>query len=258
MTSPFARPGNASGGDKFEAKDWFDPNTGQGALLIVFPKFYDPNMQTKHSKPDKPTPGADCDIVIVDRIDPATGTSVFLKDARIFGNLANSVRDNVGKEPVLGRLGQVPTNQGNPAWVLIDVLDNPAEIALASPALVAYQQGQFKPATPPPSMNAQASAAQDPWAGVNAAPAPQQQYAAPPQQYAQPTGPPGQQYIPPQQQYTPAPAPAAPPQQYAPPQTPAADPVSAFLASRNMDPNAIAGMDPATREGVARQLGYQG
>lgn len=269
MTTPFARP--SAGGDQFDPKEFL------GALIIVFPKSYNPNDSTKFG----PSTSADCDIVVVDRQDPATGGPVYKANARLFGNLANSVRDSIGSQ-VLGRLGQVPTDKGNPAWVLTDVVDNPQDVALAMPALSAYQAGQFKAAAPaqgaaptaapalPQQANYQATMAQDPWAGMNAAPAqtpaPQSAPAAPPAgQYQQPAAvaPPVQGQWPVQNAAPPVGQPQphygvqngvpAPVAQAAP-----ADPLVTFLTSRGMAPDAVANMDPATRQAVGAQLGFQG
>lgn len=209
MTTPFAQP--SAGGDQFEPKDYL------GALLLIYPKSYNPNATTKHG----PSTSADVDVVVVDRPD-ATGQPTIMRNARLFGNLANSVRDSLGSQ-VLGRLAQVPTNKGNPAWVLDNYTD--ADAAVAGPVHTAWTAGQFKPPAAPQSANAQASAAQDPWAGMNAAPAP------PPQQYAAPPAVPG--------------APAAAP----------ADPNITLLIGKGLDPAQVVAMDPATRAAVAATYG---
>lgn len=226
MTTPFAQP--SAGGEKFEPKDF------GGALLLIYPKSYNPNETTQFG----PSTSADCDVVVVDRQDPTTGQPVIKRNARLFGNLANSVRDSIGSQ-VLGRLGQVPTNKGNPAWVLQNYTD--ADAAAAAPVHTAYTAGQFQPPA-----NAQAAPpAHDPWAGVNASPAPpaQQQYAAPPQQYGAPPGPPAQYG---------APAGTAAPQ--AAPGAPAAAPdeqTVQFLISKGLPEAQVRAMDPGTRAAVS-------
>ena len=163
MTTPFAQP--SAGGDQFEPKDYL------GALLLIYPKNYNPNATTKFG----PSTSADADVIVVDRPDP-TGQPTIKRNARLFGNLANSVRDSLGSQ-VLGRLAQVPTGQGNPAWVLDHYTD--VDAASAGPVHTAYTAGQFAAPAPPASANAQ-----DPWAGVNAAPV-----AAPPAAPAPPPAP---------------------------------------------------------------------
>lgn len=157
MTSPFAQP--SSGGDKFEPGDF------NGRLLLFYPKSYNPNETTKFG----PSTSADVDVIVVDQPDPLTGQPTIKFNARVFGNLANSVRDSIGAV-VLARLGQGPNTKGNPPWILGAHTD--ADQALAQPVHDAYTRGQFKQPEKPASPNAQASAAQDPWAGVNANPAP--------------------------------------------------------------------------------------
>jgi hypothetical protein len=196
----FSQP--SAGGDQF------DPKEHNGRLTIVFPKSFSAETPTIHGV----GPSADCDIVLVDAVD-ATGKPLYFENARLFGNLAKSVSRDLGGA-VLGRLGQVPTQRGNPAWVLQQFTDQ--EAAMAGPALTAYQAGQFKQAE-----NPQAAAAGPSPATTPQAPAPAATWQAPTQAAA--TAPPAQQWN--------AGAPAGPPQTPAPaqaqwqaPQTPAAGP----------------------------------
>jgi hypothetical protein len=202
----FSQP--SAGGDQFDAKNH------NGHLLIVFPKSFSAETPTAHGI----SPSADVDIVVVDAVSPATGQPVYYQNARLFGNLAKSVSRDLGGQ-VLGRLGQVPTQRGNPAWVLQNYTDQ--DVALATPALNAYLGGQFKqpeaqpPAAPAPTQQwpqqaqtpapaAPTAAPQQQWQGApaaGAAPAPTYPAAAatpPAQQYQQPAAP------------TPPPAQAAP------------------------------------------------
>lgn len=128
----FSQP--SAGGETFEPKDYI------GALVLVYPKKYNPNEATKHG----PTTSADVDVVVVDRQNP-DGSPVVRRNARLFGNLANSVRDGVG-DVVLGRIGQVPTNKGNPAWVLESYTDEDA--VAAAPVDAAFKAGNFNQPQP--------------------------------------------------------------------------------------------------------------
>ncbi len=214
MTTPdpgFARP--AGQGDKF------DNHEHTGRLLIIYPKAYDPNTTTSKGV----NACADADIIVVDSLGP-DGKPLVFHDAKIFGNLAKSVRNDVGGK-VLGRLGQVPTASGNLAWVLNDYTD--ADVALAVPADAAYKAGQFAPpaqqaATPPPA---------DVWAGTNAAPAP-----------------------PPAPQYAATPAAAAPVAPPAAAPAPTADPLVAQLIGAGIPADKVLAMDAATRQAVAATL----
>jgi hypothetical protein len=249
VSSPFAQP--SAGGEKFEPKDF------GGALLMIYPKSYNPNETTTFG----PSTSADCDIVVVDRQDPnAPGSPVIKRNARLFGNLANSVRDSIGSQ-VLGRLGQVPTNKGNPAWVLQSYSD--ADAALAVPVHTAWVAGQFQP----PANHQAAPAQQQPpaqWQGQPQAPAPQQQWGNPGFAPAQAQAAPPQAAAPApdlwagQQQFAQqAPAQAPPQQQYAPPAQQAAppagpeDPSIAFLISKGLPEAQVRAMDPGTRASVA-------
>lgn len=205
----FAQPSAPGGGDQFNAADH------RGHLLIIYPKSYQPEVQTKNG----PSSAADVDIVIVDKFGP-DGRPLSFIGARLFGNLANSVRNDVGGQ-VLGRLDQINTQGGRTPWVLQNFTDQDA--AAAGPAHAAYQQGQFRP-TPNP-MQSPASAA--------------------------PTSP-AWQNTPPQQQWNPTPAPPAAPAyaQQVPPTAPAWNaPVAptptapvpvAPAAAAQVDPNVLA------------------
>lgn len=233
----FSQP--SAGGDQFDAKDH------NGRLLLVFPKSFAAETPTAHGI----SPSADVDIVVVDSVGP-DGRPQYFQNARLFGNLAKSVSRDLGGQ-VLGRLGQVPTQRGNPAWVLQNYTDQDA--ALATPALTAYQQGQFKQAENP--MQGQA-----PQPG---APAQQFGQQPPQQQYQAPAAPPAQQWqappaAPAQQQWQQPPAAApAPPGPPAAPAAPAnagaADPaLLAHLAQYGI--NLPPGTPQAQAEAVAATL----
>lgn len=215
----FSQPG--AGGDTFNAADH------NGHLLIVYPKSYHDEVQTKNGM----SSAADVDIVIVDKLGPDGKPLAFI-NARLFGNLARSVRNDVGGQ-VLGRLGQGPNTRGTPPWILQNFTEQDA--MAATPVDQAYRQGMFKPTEP--------------------AAAAQQQSWNPPAQQA--TGAPTQPWQPP------AASPAAPP-------TPAATqpawtpPPAAAPAAPQIDPNLLAFLaskgingpfpDQATAEAVARQI----
>lgn len=240
MSSPFAQP--SAGGEKFEPKDF------GGALLLIYPKSYNPNETTQFG----PSTSADCDIVVVDRQDPnAPGQPVIKRNARLFGNLANSVRDSIGSV-VLGRLGQVPTNKGNPAWVLQNYTDQDA--ATAAPVDAAWKAGQFAAQVQQPQGQPQQQYQQQP------PPPAQQQWGAPPQQ--QPPAQQWQQQAPPPAQGPPQGQPdlwagqqqyAAPPPAQGPPQ--GEDPNIAALIAKGLPAAQVHAMDPNTRASVLATYG---
>ncbi|MFF5973645.1 hypothetical protein ACFY7C_19170 [Streptomyces sp. NPDC012769] len=217
----FSQP--AAGGDTFEPKNHL------GRLLLIFPKAYDPAMKTKAST--DPTAAADVDLIIVDEPGP-DGQPLFLSGARLFGNLAKSVRNDLGGQ-VLGRLAQGQPSPGRTApWILTNFTDQDA--AAATPLLAQYQQGLFKPPANP--MAAPQGAA---------APTPAAAYSAPPYQAAAPSAAPAPQQWqqapaapPQQQQWAPTPAPqaaATAPTPPAPATAPAIDPgLVAFLQQRGI------------------------
>lgn len=257
----FSQP--SAGGDQFDAKDH------NGRLLIVYPKSFSAETPTAHGI----SPSADVDIVIVDAVD-ATGKPLYFQNARLFGNLAKSVSRDLGGK-VLGRLGQVPTQRGNPAWVLQSYTDQDA--MMAAPADAAYAAGQFKqpenpmqqpapaaaPAatpqyqTPAPAAPAQqqawpAQGQPQQWNASGATPAPAQTPTPAAQQQAWPAqGQPQQWQQPAAPAPTPAPqsAPAAPP---APPQQWQTPPAAAPSAP------APAASGPAADPGLVAHLASQG
>lgn len=198
----------------------FEPKEHKGSLLLVYPKNYQPSIMTKASK--DPTSAADADIIVVDKFGP-DGRPLSFIGARIFGNLANSVRNDVGGQ-VLGRLDQIETQGGRTPWVLQNFTDQDA--AAAGPVHAAYQQGQFRP-TPNP-MQSPASAAPTSPAWQPTPTPPQQQWNPTP---APPAAPVYAQQVPPTAPAWNTPAPAAPVP--APPATPAP-------AGTAVDPNVLA------------------
>lgn len=212
----FSQP--SAGGDQFDAKNH------NGQLLIVFPKSFSAETPTAHGI----SPSADCDIVVVDSIDQSTGMPQIYVNARLFGNLAKSVSRDLGGQ-VLGRLGQVPTQRGNPAWVLQNYTDQ--DVTLATPALNAYLAGQFKQPDAPAAPTTPAAAPAAPQYPAQGAPA------APPQQWQAPAPPVAgnQGYQAPASQpdgaaWSPAPAPTGQPAAPAPAQAPAGAADPALLA----------------------------
>jgi hypothetical protein len=219
----FSQPSaGGGGGDSFEPKDHF------GNLLLVFPKSYVAEFSTKNGV----TPKADVDIIVVDKPGP-DGKPTALLGAAFFGNLANSVRNDIGGQ-VLGRLGQGPNTRGTPPWILANF--TPEDAAMATPALAAYQAGQFKQAAPNPMASPQgtpAGYAQTPQ--TPASPPAQQQWqqqATPAPQaapaYAQQAPPTAQ----PQQQWQQPAAPQAGPPAQTAPQAPAASGADPALLAR--------------------------
>lgn len=80
------------------------------------------------------------------------------------GNVGIVNRLVPGAKMVLGRIGQVPTDKGNPAWVL-NGFDETQDAPRAAAWVTAYQSGQFQsaaPAVPAPAPAVPAPAAVDP------------------------------------------------------------------------------------------------
>lgn len=237
--------------------DGFAPADHNGRLLLVYPKAYDPNATTKHSKTPGDTQAADVDIIIIDELGP-NGQPVVLRDTRLFGNLARSVR--VLTEPdgspkkYLGRLGQEDTGKGSPAWVIRNWTDQ--DVAMCEPVRIAFEAGQLAPAVSNP-MSSPAAAPAVPAYGAASSPAPPA--ATAPQAVWTP---------PPAATEAPVAAPNAAAAQWQPsvsaPAAPAPVPAPAAAATA-VDPNLVAflqargvtvqpGMDQATCEAIAKSF----
>jgi hypothetical protein len=125
MTDAFSAP--AAGG-KFSAKDH------NGALLLITPTEYRENVETTFGKKD----AVAANVVVID--EKNVSGSEEIADALIFGGvLIGQTKSKIGKGMILGRLGQKPTDKGNPAWVLADPTDAEKDVARAYLATKAPQ-----------------------------------------------------------------------------------------------------------------------
>lgn len=243
--SAFAQPSTPAMGDKFEAHEH------KGHLILVYPKLFQENVKTTKGLSD----AADVDIIVVDKLGP-DGRPLFFSGARLFGNLARSVRNDIGGQ-VLGRLDQITSANGNTPWILNSYTDQDA--ALAGTPHQQYQAGHFKPPAANPMAPPAAPAPTQQWpqqAPAPAAPpaAPQQQWTPAPQAAPAPVPPaPPIAQAPAAQWNAPAPSPAAPPAAPTPSPAPAVDPnLVAFLGARGVQ--VTPQMDQATCEAIARSF----
>lgn len=204
--------------------DKFDTYVYKGSLLLVFCTAYQEEVKTSKGQSSE----AVCDIIVVDRVDPATNMPEFFDNAKLWGNLARSVGrgDGLGAY-TFGWLDQVATSGGNEAWILKDATEDPQAVAQATPWVTAHQQKRFVATVKPPSATAATAGnwQQDAWAGMG--------------QTAPAAGPPAAA--------TPVPpsAPAAAEQQ---------DPNIIKLISAGLNPSQVISMDAATRAAVAATL----
>ncbi len=168
-------------------------------------------------------PYAIADIVDLDAQPPALEQGVTLSHPGIVNKVTNAHRTG---EMVLGRIGQVPTEKGNPAWVLGPYAQGQDD-ARASAWLTANPINQFgQPAAPAPT----------PAPAPAPAPAPIQQATAPYTTPAGPNHPVMQAYNAAQQQPQ---APAAPVQQAGNPWPQAAPQASVQQPVAQIDPNNV-------------------
>jgi len=261
----YSQPSAPNQGDKFEAHEH------KGHLVLVYPKNFQQDIKTTKGLSD----AADADIIVVDKLGP-DGKPLVFHGARLFGNLARSVKNDIGGK-VLGRLDQITSANGNTPWVLHNFTDQ--DVAMTEPVRMAYEAGQFaQPTNPMQAPAATAPAAPAQWPGQSSAPAPN----GAPQQWnpagGVPAAAPGpspataQQYAPPVAS-TPWPnagvpaapqAPGATPSP-APQPAPAPAPTAASAPAPAVDPNLVAflqargvtvqpGMDQATCEAIARSF----
>lgn len=88
----------------------------KGKLMLVWGKEFKDSVKTKHGEKEAVT----VDVAIV----KPDGTGELFKGAMFFqGRLIGRLRTRIGGKPILGRVIQVPTDKGNPAWDL----DEPTE-----------------------------------------------------------------------------------------------------------------------------------
>lgn len=223
----FAQPAEPTQGDKFDLKahpEW------EGGLALVFPTAYnEPRVWSDKFK--DPTASVSADVVILDRIDPATGQPVQLHNTMIFGKvMVVQIKANMdnGDTEILGRIGKVPAKVGDFAWKFLEF--NPGDEATADAWIRSHPRNSF----------AQAGVSAPPHAGAPAATAPQSQ----PNPWDLPAAPP-------------APAPQAPATGGwgAPPASAPAAPVPLrdYLITKGVDVNVIP--DQATAVSLAMTYG---
>ena len=96
---------------------------------------------------------ATVDLVDLDAIDPQTGQPAHRTNVKI-GHIGIVNRLTAGAELVLGRIGQVPTDKGSPAFVL-NPFDEANDAPRASAWVNAWRAGQVaQPAVPVPAVPA--------------------------------------------------------------------------------------------------------
>lgn len=235
--NPFARP-QATAGDKWDLK-----NEGMkwlGSLFLIIPKELKPEWKSGNNNYE-PT---DCIVADVIAVTGPDAGKAWIDTFILSKGIVFILRDKIG-DPVPGVLGRKTTQNGE-GWTLVDAQTDQewdAMCAQVAPVWQRYQAGQFKRAAAPTQQqpaggnpagaNYQAAMAQDPWAGMNAAPAtPQAGWNA----------------------AAPSPAPAPAPAPSAPPAAPAGnqqDPNVGLLISKGLDPQQVLAMDPATRAAIA-------
>lgn len=122
----FARPADTGG-------EFVNPRQLDGHLLIVYPLGYVPFIQTKFSRPDKPSDGIAVDVVDLDDKDERGNPGKVYRNCNwMQGQLIASLKSRVGQK-VLGRIGLgVARNGMNPPWVLVDMFDDAAARERAS------------------------------------------------------------------------------------------------------------------------------
>lgn len=126
-----------------------------GSLLLVYPKRYVEDMQGTDGKPFD---GIEVELHVLDGPKAGTVEHGTWTAKMIVGSLKNAI----GGDPVLGRLGQGIANPGkSPPWVLGEF--DAAAAALATAYVARVRPGIQQPAAPVPPQAAAAPAAATPY-----------------------------------------------------------------------------------------------
>ncbi len=216
MSEGFNQPAQGGG--------YFEPKNAVGHLVLIT-RVHEVYHNPSNVYAGKPQPRDEAKVDIVDLDgDQQLRERVIVTHPGLVNRLV------AGSTNVLGRIGTVPTEKGNPAFVL-DRFDEQQDVPRAQAWVQAYQSGQFQQAPPAPQ-----------------AP-PQGAYQAPPAQSAPQPG-----YAPQGGQSAPYGAPQGQPQ-YAPPaQQGYAPPPQAQQQPGVQIPE---GVDPAQLQALMQQLGGQ-
>lgn len=146
--------------DQPSSGTWLKPADHAGHLLLItachgVEKAFD---TMKNGEVDKAT----IDIVDLDENPAVLATNVANSHPGIVGKLGKLLR---GGNPVLGRLTQVPTSKGNPAWVLSEYQpgdDARAEAWLKANPTSTFAQPAAAATAPPPAVHAAPAQASTP------------------------------------------------------------------------------------------------
>jgi hypothetical protein len=119
--SGYAQPKAAS---KFDLKDHGQEYLGK--LMLIWPTRVLHDVPSSQGVADTVV---ECDIAIIDKIDPMTGKPEYLEDVRLWWSvLINQTKSEIGGK-VLGRLGQGANTKGNPPWLLLDYTEQDVQWA---------------------------------------------------------------------------------------------------------------------------------
>ena len=176
----FQRPATQVEGDKFEPKNYFNPQTGSGALLLIYATEFKAQVKTTNGLTDM----VQADIVILDAPGP-DGQPTVLHNSGLFSvALVNQTKNAVGGSPVLGRLSQGQAKPGQSApWLLADPTD--ADCAQAQQYINTHPRSSFT--QPPPQQQPPAAPPQQQAPGGYGPPPVQQGgWGAPPPQQQPP------------------------------------------------------------------------
>lgn len=100
----------------------FDSKALKGRLLLITPLEYIEHITVPHGESD----AVRADYVVLDGPDaPEEVENALIFPSVLVGNL----KGRIGKGMIIGRLGQKPTNKGNPAWVLEPSTDDDKDVA---------------------------------------------------------------------------------------------------------------------------------
>ena len=175
--------------------EFMSPKQLAGHLVIVWPLGYVPFIQTKFTRPDKPSDAICVDVVDLDAMgDDGIPGKLYRTCNWMQAQMIASLRPKIGSK-LLGHVAQGLSKNGmNPPWMLNSATNDPQAMARGNAWIGAhpgYTPSEFvaREQRAEPPLQPQQAYQQDPWQQQQQRPAPAPQYQPTPPQYQVPAAP---------------------------------------------------------------------